>query len=77
MTDTKRLITDCFPIIDTLGNVMLVPYKEWCEFSRLNRDRITTYGRDLTLQQLHKFMSDYRKGRVKLGDEFNGKKETV
>lgn len=72
MTNPERLITNCYPIIDTLGNVILLPYENWYEIARQNRDRMTVYGKGLTLQQLNKFMSEYRKGHIKLGDEYNG-----
>ena len=72
MNEPVKLITNCFLIIDTVGNVMTLDMREWVEYFRSHREKLKPYARELNLKQMDQVIREYRKGNIKMGDEYNG-----
>lgn len=69
MNDAYKPITNCYLIIDTVGNVMTLDMYEWGEYFRAHREKLKPYARDLNLKQMDQVIREYRKGNIKFGDE--------
>lgn len=71
MNEPRKPITDCFLIIDTLGNVATLDAHMWYDMlgNAERMERVKVYARELNLKQMNQVIREYRKGNIKFGDK--------